>query len=87
MGNAGYGNRNFFFKNKSLPLKKTFFLFDTVGIRSFTLLGIQKSLLVHLEPVVALIMGMISVVFVLRDVLTNKVPLLLKKNSICLLLW
>jgi len=79
----------FLFKSKILPLSKTLFLFDTIGISVFTLLGIQKSLLYHLEPVVALIMGMISAVFggVLRDVLTNKVPLIFQKEiyaSACL---
>lgn len=80
----------FLFKSKILPLSKTLFLFDTVGISVFTLLGLQKGLLYNLHPVIALIMGMISAVFggVLRDVLTNKVPLIFEKEiyaSACLL--
>ena len=34
----------FLFKSKILPLSKTLFLFDTVGISVFTLLGLQKGL-------------------------------------------
>lgn len=79
----------FLFKSKILPLSKTMFLFDTVGLGVFTLLGLQKGLLYDLHPIIALIMGMISAVFggVLRDILTNKVPLIFEKEiyaSACL---
>lgn len=77
------------FKSKILPLSKTMFLFDTVGLGVFTLLGLQKGLSYNLHPIIALIMGMTSAVFggVLRDVLTNKVPLIFEKEiyaSACL---
>jgi len=80
----------FLFKSKILPLSKTMFLFDTIGISVFTILGLQKALTYDLQPILALIMGMISAVFggVLRDVLTNKVPLIFEKEiyaSACLL--
>jgi uncharacterized membrane protein YeiH len=79
----------FLFKSKILPLSKTLFLFNTVGISVFTLLGLQKGLNFDLHPLIALIMGMISAVFggVLRDVLTNKIPLIFEKEiyaSACL---
>ncbi|TCI94884.1 trimeric intracellular cation channel family protein [Tenacibaculum sp. M341] len=80
----------FLFKKRIEPLRKTFFLFDTVGISVFTLLGLQKGLDYQLPSVIAIIMGMISAVFggVIRDVLTRKVPLIFKKEiyaSACLL--
>ncbi|MFT7442815.1 MAG: putative membrane protein YeiH, partial [Maribacter sp.] len=55
----------------------------------FTLLGLEKGLSFNLHPIIALIMGVISAVFggVLRDVLTNKVPLIFEKEiyaSACL---
>lgn len=79
----------FLFKSKILPLSKTLFLFDTIGLGVFTLLGLQKGLAYNLHPIIALIMGMISAVFggVLRDILTNKVPLIFEKEiyaSACL---
>ena len=79
----------FLFKSKIAYLSKTLFLFDTIGLGVFTLLGLQKALFFNLHPFVALIMGMISAVFggVLRDVLTNQVPLIFKKEiyaSACL---
>ncbi|WP_024742499.1 trimeric intracellular cation channel family protein [Tenacibaculum maritimum] len=72
----------FLFKSKIAPLRKTFFLFDTVGIGVFTLLGLEKCLDFGLHPFIALIMGVISAVFggVIRDVLTRKVPLIFKKE-------
>ena len=68
----------FLFKSKIAYLSKTLFLFDTIGISVFTLLGLEKGLTFNLHPIIALIMGMISAFFggVLRDVLTNKVPLI-----------
>jgi uncharacterized membrane protein YeiH len=79
----------FLFKSKIAYLSKTMFLFDTIGISVFTLLGLQKGLSYELHPLVALIMGMISAVFggVLRDVLTAKIPLIFEKEiyaSACL---
>ncbi|MBL4605227.1 MAG: trimeric intracellular cation channel family protein [Flavobacteriaceae bacterium] len=70
------------FKSKIAPLGKTMFLFDTIGIGVFTILGLQKGLSYELHPFVSLIMGMISAVFggVIRDVLTNEVPLIFKKE-------
>jgi len=79
----------FLFKSKIAPLSKTLFLFDTIGIGVFTVLGLQKGLTYELPYIVALIMGMVSAVFggVIRDVLTNEVPLIFKKEiyaSACL---
>lgn len=79
----------FLFKSKIAFLSKTLFLFDTIGLSVFTLLGLQKGLHYELQPIIAIIMGMISAVFggVLRDVLTNKVPLIFEKEiyaSACL---
>tara|TARA_R110002049_G_scaffold28036_6_gene96770 strand:+ start:2016 stop:2645 length:630 start_codon:yes stop_codon:yes gene_type:complete len=79
----------FLFKSKIAHLSKTMFLFDTIGISVFTLLGLEKALSFDLHPIIALIMGMISAVFggVLRDVLTNKIPLIFEKEiyaSACL---
>ena len=79
----------FLFKSKIAHLSKTMFLFDMVGLSVFTLLGLEKGLSFNLNPIIALIMGMISAVFggVLRDVLTNKIPLIFEKEiyaSACL---
>ncbi len=72
----------FLFKSKIEPLSKTMFLFDTIGIAVFTMLGTEKGLNFGLHPFIAGIMGVVSAVFggVLRDILTQQTPLIFKKE-------
>ena len=58
------------------------FLFDTIGIAVFTILGIQISMGYQLSPEACLMMGVTSAVFggVIRDVLTNEIPLIFRKE-------
>ena len=58
------------------------FLFDTIGIGLFTILGLQKTLDVGLAPEIALLMGTVSATFggVIRDVLSNQIPLIFRKE-------
>lgn len=73
---------SFFFKNYILKLRKTMFLFDTIGIGLFTILGLQKTLALGLHPIIAVMMGAVSAVFggVIRDVLSNEVPLIFRQE-------
>ncbi|HEY0030614.1 MAG TPA: trimeric intracellular cation channel family protein [Bacteroidia bacterium] len=70
-----------FFKTL-IRLRRTFFLFDTVGIAMFTIVGTEKALSLGINPMIAAIMGMFSAVMggVLRDVLTNEIPIIFKKE-------
>jgi uncharacterized membrane protein YeiH len=63
-------------------LRRTFFLFDTLGISFFTILGVEKALSLGVRPEIAAIMGMFSAVMggVIRDTLTNEVPIIFKKE-------
>lgn len=65
-----------------VKLRRTLFLFDTLGIALFTILGAEKAMSYGLHPLVASIMGMFSAVMggVIRDVLTNKIPVLFHKE-------
>lgn len=79
----------YFFQKPIQKLRKGIFLFDTIGIGLFTILGLQKTLGVGLSPIIALMMGIVSAVFggVIRDVLTNEIPLIFRKEiyaSACL---
>jgi len=73
---------SYLFKNIILKLRKSMFFFDTLGIGLFTILGLQKTLEVGLTIPIALMMGVVSAVFggVIRDVLTNIVPLIFRKE-------
>lgn len=72
----------FLFKKYVKKLRRTLFLFDTIGIGVFTILGLKKSLLVGIDAPVAVIMGMFSAVLggVIRDILLNEIPLIFKKE-------
>jgi uncharacterized membrane protein YeiH len=80
---------SFIFYNVVMRLKKTMFLFDTVGIGFFTVLGVEKALSLGFRVEIAAIMGMFSAVMggVIRDTLANEMPILFKKEiyaSACL---
>lgn len=70
------------FKKRVLRLKRTLFLFDTIGIATFTLLGLKKALLFHIDPAMAVLMGLSSAVVggIIRDILCNEVPLIFHRE-------
>lgn len=70
------------FKKYIIKLRKTLFLFDTIGIGVFTIIGVQKSLDLNISPIIAIMMGTISAVFggVIRDILCNETPLVFRKE-------
>ncbi len=72
----------YFFMPVIRKLRKGRFIFDTIGIGLFTILGMEKTLDVGLSPIVALLMGIVSATFggVIRDVLCNTVPLIFRKE-------
>lgn len=72
----------FLFGEKVLRLRRSLFIFDTIGIGLFTILGIQTSLSFGLQPHACLLMGVVSACFggVVRDVLTNIVPLIFRSE-------
>ena len=58
------------------------FIFDTIGLALFVVIGIQKSLVAGYDPWVAIVMGMITGSFggVVRDILINEEPLFFRKD-------
>jgi uncharacterized membrane protein YeiH len=63
-------------------LRRTFLVFDSLGISFFTILGVEKALNLGVRPEIAAIMGMFTAVMggVIRDVLTNETPVLFRKE-------
>lgn len=70
------------FKDKIFKWQNTLFLFDAIGLGLFTIVGISKSIEAGLPVWVCIVMGTItgSIGGVVRDVLLNEVPLLLRKD-------
>jgi len=71
-----------FYKYYIFKFRRTFFLFDTMGIALYTVVGVQKSLEFGVSPVAAIILGMFSAVMggVIRDTLINEIPLIFRKE-------
>lgn len=65
-----------------VKLRRTFLLFDTLGIAFFTILGTEKAIGLGVRPEIAAIMGMFTAVMggVIRDTLTNEVPVIFRKE-------
>jgi len=77
------------FYNFFMKLRKTFMLFDTLGIALFTIVGVEKALGMGVSPVVAIIMGMFTAIMggVIRDMMINELPIVFRKEiyaSACL---
>ncbi|NPA36232.1 MAG: trimeric intracellular cation channel family protein [Chlorobi bacterium] len=70
------------FSKQVMKLRRTMFLFDTIGIAIFTIIGLNKALEFGIHPALAVIMGITSAVVggIIRDTLTNEVPLIFKKE-------
>lgn len=78
------------FRRHIHKFRKTMFLFDTIGISLFTVIGVQKTMGVGLSDGAAIIMGAVSACFggVVRDVLANNIPLIFRKDfyaTVCLI--
>jgi len=65
-----------------IRLRRTFMLFDTLGISFFTILGVEKAIGLGVQPEIAAIMGMFTAVMggVIRDTLTNELPVIFRKE-------
>lgn len=70
------------FKDKLFKWGNTLFLFDAIGLGLFTIVGISKSIEAGFPFWVCILMGAISGSLggVIRDVLLNEVPLILRKD-------
>jgi len=70
------------FRNYLKHLRTSLFLFDTVGLGIFTILGIEKGLEVGLHPIICILLGTISACFggVSRDILCAEIPIIFRKE-------
>lgn len=66
--------------------RRSFFLFDAIGLGTFAIAGMEKALSFGVSPVYAILCGMISGCFggLIRDVLCNDIPLIFRKEMYAL---
>lgn len=76
-------------RNYAHFLHRTLFLFDTIGLGVFTIVGIDKGLAMNLHPIVCVSLGTMTACFggVVRDILCGQRPVLFEKEiyaTICI---
>jgi uncharacterized membrane protein YeiH len=79
-----------FFRKKFDRLRTSLFLFDTIGLGVFTLIGLEKGINIGLHPVICIALGTITACFggVIRDILCNEIPVIFRREiyaTICIL--
>lgn len=77
------------FRKKLDRLRKSLFLFDTIGLGVFTLVGLQKGIDIGLHPIICIALGTMTACFggVIRDILSNEIPVIFRKEiyaTICI---
>ncbi|EDP70324.1 putative transmembrane protein [Flavobacteriales bacterium ALC-1] len=70
------------FRNQIKHLRRSLFLFDTIGIGLYTVIGIEKGLNAGLHPIICIALGTMSACFggVIRDILCNEIPVIFRKE-------
>jgi len=70
--------------------RTSLFLFDTIGLGVFTLIGLEKGIVAGLHPIICIALGTMTACFggVIRDILCNEIPVIFRKEiyaTICIL--
>ncbi|MFV5684491.1 trimeric intracellular cation channel family protein [Flavobacterium sp. GB2R13] len=78
------------FRKKFDRLRTSLFLFDTIGLGVFTLIGLEKGINIGLHPVICIALGTMTACFggVIRDILCTEIPVIFRKEiyaTICIL--
>lgn len=77
------------FRKKFDRLRTSLFLFDTIGLGVFTLIGLEKGINIGLHPVICIALGTITACFggVIRDILCTEIPIIFRREiyaTICI---
>ncbi|UGU17121.1 trimeric intracellular cation channel family protein [Sinomicrobium kalidii] len=70
------------FKEKLKYMRTSLFLFDTIGIGLYTLVGVEKGVAADLSAVMCIALGTITACFggVVRDILCNDIPVIFHRE-------
>lgn len=70
------------FRYKLDHLKKSLFLFDTIGLGVFTITGVELGVQNNLDPIISIAIGAMTGTFggVIRDILCNEIPVIFRKE-------
>ena len=78
------------FRKKFDTLRTSLFLFDTIGLGVFTLIGLEKGINIGLHPAICVALGTMTACFggVIRDILCTEIPVIFRREiyaTICIL--
>ena len=78
------------FSEQIVRVQNTFFIFDTIGLSLYTVVGVEKTLGLGHPLGVAIVMGILTATAggILRDILINEIPLVFRKElyaTLCIL--
>lgn len=78
------------FRKKFDRLRTSLFLFDTIGLGVFTLIGLEKGINIGLHPAICVALGTMTACFggVIRDILCTEIPVIFRREiyaTICIL--
>ncbi|WP_299112719.1 trimeric intracellular cation channel family protein [uncultured Winogradskyella sp.] len=70
------------FRDYLKHLRRSLFLFDTIGIGLYTVVGIETGLVAGLHPIICIALGTMTACFggVIRDILCNEIPVIFRKE-------
>jgi len=70
------------FRKKINYLKTSLFLFDTIGLGIFTIIGVETGIQNNLDPIISVALGVMTGTFggVIRDILCNEIPVIFRKE-------
>jgi uncharacterized membrane protein YeiH len=78
------------FRDRLKHLRNSLFLFDTIGLGVFTIIGIEKGLEIGLHPIICIALGTMTACFggVIRDILSAEIPIIFRKEiyaTVCII--
>ena len=70
------------FRKQIKYLTKSMFLFDTIGLGVFTIMGTQLGVESHFNPIISIALGTMTAAFggIIRDILCNQIPVIFREE-------
>lgn len=70
------------FRKRIRYIRRSLFLFDTIGLALYTVVGVEKGIEAGFSPVICIVLGTMTASFggVIRDILSNKIPIIFRKE-------
>ncbi len=70
------------FRKRLGYIRRSLFLFDTIGIALYTIVGVEKGIAAGFHPIICVALGTITACFggVIRDILCNEIPIIFRKE-------